>query len=226
MRTSRVFFLIAIVSALLIVIQTVGSNGQNAAEKGLLDRVADLERRQVGLILPWGGAGECPDGFLICDGRELSAQDYPLLFKSIGYTWGKGAGNAFRIPDLRSTFLRGADDMGSGAANVTGNVKRTPGTLQDHAIQKREFEAEGRAQSVIRAAVDLGHLMGREYDKRDNGLWSNNTHRPKDANGGGPNGKYDAKQAQVFVKCEIKGDNTAEETRPRNHAVIFLIRAK
>jgi microcystin-dependent protein len=41
-----------------------------------------------------------PPDFLPCDGQLLDVSAYPDLFEVIGYTYG-GAGNQFRLPDLR-----------------------------------------------------------------------------------------------------------------------------
>ena len=40
-------------------------------------------------------------GWMNCDGRLLSTEDYPLLFRVIQYSFG-GSGDQFRLPDMRS----------------------------------------------------------------------------------------------------------------------------
>lgn len=45
---------------------------------------------------------------MICDGRALSAAEYPILFARIGYAWGGSAG-MFNIPDMRGLAPRGFD---------------------------------------------------------------------------------------------------------------------
>lgn len=43
-----------------------------------------------------------PDGWLICDGSEVSRTTYSALFDAIGTAWGAGDGsNTFNIPDMR-----------------------------------------------------------------------------------------------------------------------------
>lgn len=52
-----------------------------------------------------------PDGWLPCDGREISRTDYERLFEIIGTTFGNGDGSStFNVPDLRGEFIRGWDD--------------------------------------------------------------------------------------------------------------------
>lgn len=66
----------------------------------------------VGTIVAFGGEN-IPDGWLLCDGRELNAaqnQEYKALFDAIGTAWGGNLSlQIFRIPDLQGMFLRGVD---------------------------------------------------------------------------------------------------------------------
>lgn len=49
-----------------------------------------------------------PDGWLICDGRELDVGTYEKLYNVIGTTFGGDANNQiFNLPDLRGEFIRG-----------------------------------------------------------------------------------------------------------------------
>lgn len=40
------------------------------------------------------------DDLILCDGKELKVDDYPLLFKTIDYNYG-GRNDVFKLPDLR-----------------------------------------------------------------------------------------------------------------------------
>lgn len=71
-----------------------------------------------------------PDGWLECDGAELSRHEYPDLFDAIGETYGAGDGSTtFLIPDLRGEFVRGLDN-GRGI-----DAARALGSFQDHQQQ-------------------------------------------------------------------------------------------
>lgn len=71
------------------------------------------------------------DGFLLCDGCEVSRVQYKLLFHRIGTKFGIGDGETtFNIPDYRGLFLRGlggesAPDFNilqlDAAPNITGS---------------------------------------------------------------------------------------------------------
>ncbi len=68
----------------------------------------------AGTVLPFVGT-TAPDGFLLCDGSQVSRTTYAALFSVIGTNFGSGDGlTTFHLPDLRGKFLRGAD---SGAGN-------------------------------------------------------------------------------------------------------------
>lgn len=82
-----------------------------------------------GTVLP------CASGFalprtLICDGRSYSVSAYPALFAAIGYSHG-GSGLNFNVPDYRSRFLRGTDDMGSAAGAAGRDPDKTSRTAMN-----------------------------------------------------------------------------------------------
>jgi microcystin-dependent protein len=62
-----------------------------------------------GSIMPYGGPTR-PPGWLLCDGQQVSREDYHRLFSAIGTAWGVGDSiTTFNLPDLRGYFLRGRD---------------------------------------------------------------------------------------------------------------------
>ena len=62
--------------------------------------VVDVESgAPVGSLMPYAGTTP-PDGWLICDGSEISRTTYARLFSVIGTTYGAGDGNSsFNLPD-------------------------------------------------------------------------------------------------------------------------------
>jgi hypothetical protein len=69
----------------------------------------------VGHYLPYGGT-VLPANFLWCDGASYLRTAFPVLFAAIGTVFGAADGTHFNVPDWRSRFLRGCDNMGVGAA--------------------------------------------------------------------------------------------------------------
>ena len=56
-----------------------------------------------------------PDGWLVCDGDEISRINYSDLFAVIGTRFGDGDGSStFNLPDLRGMFIRGWSGERSG----------------------------------------------------------------------------------------------------------------
>lgn len=81
-----------------------------------------------------------PNGYLVCDGSEVSRTLYADLFAAIDTIYGAGDGNTtFNLPDARGEFLRGWDTGG----NVDPN--RSLGS----------FQAETRISNAIESGVYL-----------------------------------------------------------------------
>ena len=77
----------------------------------------------AGTIIPWPSAA-IPDGWFICDGRQVSRGAQAALFAVIGTVYGAGNGTStFNLPDLRGRTVVGMDDMGAGAANVITDTR-------------------------------------------------------------------------------------------------------
>ena len=82
-----------------------------------------------GAIMPFAGS-TAPQGYLLCDGREVSRADYPYLFDAIGTVYGEGDGNTtFNLPNLQDKFIEGAGanavgtEMSAGLPNITGDLR-------------------------------------------------------------------------------------------------------
>ena len=57
--------------------------------------IKTMKTARIGTILPWGGDGakgntaaNIPKGWEVCDGQQVDAVDYPLLYSEIGNTYG------------------------------------------------------------------------------------------------------------------------------------------
>jgi microcystin-dependent protein len=116
---------------------------------------AALQAIVVGNTIPAGviqafGGGTVPTGWLLCDGSVVSRTTYAGLFAAISDKNGNGDGSTtFHLPDLRGRFVRGADDMGTGAAG-------------------RDPDAAGRTASNAGGAT--GNAVGSVQDDLSNSL--------------------------------------------------------
>ena len=83
----------------------------------------------AGTLLPFAGT-EVPDGYLLCNGANVSRTDYANLFAAIGTKWGEGDGSTtFTLPNFNNRFIEGTTDtekvgqyLEAGAPNITGEI--------------------------------------------------------------------------------------------------------
>ena len=83
----------------------------------------------AGTLLPFAGTA-VPDGYLLCNGAEVSRTDYANLFAAIGTKWGEGDGSTtFTLPNFNDRFIEGTTDtekvgqyLEAGAPNISGSI--------------------------------------------------------------------------------------------------------
>ena len=80
----------------------------------------------IGSYIQFAGS-QAPDGFLVCNGGEISRTTYSALFAVIGTTYGSGDGSTtFNLPNLTDRFLQGSASVGTvkdaGLPNITGRM--------------------------------------------------------------------------------------------------------
>ena len=88
----------------------------------------------TGMLLPFAGT-VVPEGFLLCNGANVSRTDYANLFAVIGTKWGEGDGSTtFTLPNFNDRFIEGTTDtekvgqyLEAGAPNISGSFS-LPGT--------------------------------------------------------------------------------------------------
>jgi phage-related tail fiber protein len=136
-----------------------------------------------------------PTGWLVCDGTAISRTEYADLFATIGTLWGQG--------DQVSTFnlpdLRGEFVRGFDAGRGV-DAGRVFGAAQDTATNRLaqvEMHNDGAETPLITIPQD--------------GSWSDRTMNIDDLSGGN----------NRALRFRLTGD----ETRPRNIAMIYAIKA-
>lgn len=85
----------------------------------------------IGSYIQFAGS-QAPDGFLVCNGGEISRTTYSKLFAVIGTTYGSGDGSTtFNLPNLTDRFLQGSTTSGTvkdaGLPNITAHADGQPG---------------------------------------------------------------------------------------------------
>jgi microcystin-dependent protein len=112
-----------------------------------------ISQTPIGAVTAYAGL-KPPKGWLLCDGAEVSEEEYNALFQVVGYSYGNPLvpwhpvnnpfglrGNkTFRLPDLRGRFALGADNMNNNilvkqkadlAADPIATIESTAGRVND-----------------------------------------------------------------------------------------------
>lgn len=93
---------------------------------------------QPGTIIIWPGT-TVPDGYLLCDGSEISRTTYAALFAVIGTTYGSGdSSGTFNLPDFQDRVIQGSGTRGNvgtykaeSLPNITGSLYNSGNEFQD-----------------------------------------------------------------------------------------------
>ena len=152
----------------------------------------------IGAVVAFTGNVD-PPGWMFCDGRPLNKNDpkYVALFNAIGTTHGGDANPNFLIPDYRGVFLRGVD-AGSG----------------------RDPDASSR----VIGSYQLDALQVHQHDVSKD-LKATGTNGTKDVESGGDKYNSDPPSASLTITIgDPKGARTANETRPKNVSVRWIIK--
>ncbi len=174
-----------------------------------------LELVPVGSIVAFGGPATRvveTSGWLMCDGREVSATAFPTLHAVLGSAWGEGsASGTFRLPDLRGRFLRGVNYAAPGEGRDPDALQRgfsAPGGNTGDEVGSLQEDTAGPHTHPL---VGVGDAIGQGQA----GGWIR-FHENKVPDAAAP----------VFRNTWAVEPPGAAETRPRNVAVNWIIRAR
>lgn len=141
-----------------------------------------------------------PTGWLKANGAAVSRSTYNALFSAIGTTFGVGDGSTtFNLPDLRGEFIRGLDD-GRGV-----NAGRALGSAEGSALQSHNHFLPTSTTSTTNPSPSI-----------PDDVWRSEF-TPNAAVPGGAT-------AVTFGESGTLG-TFASETRPRNVALLYCIKA-
>lgn len=68
----------------------------------------------VGAVIPYAGslsAKDIPSGWLLCDGRSVSADEYPRLYACISSMYGSAISGTFTLPNLKGRTIVGHESI-------------------------------------------------------------------------------------------------------------------
>lgn len=183
----------------------------------------------AGTVLPYAG-GTAPDGFLFCDGTEISKTTYAQLYAAIldvyatqinpttGSAWAAPAGTNFRVPDYRGSFLRG----------VGTALSKDATSLGGHQVEKTK--APTTAFSGTAAATGSGTLTAHAHGPSADRFAIKGSAVGIEAYGSASSSGYILSSVTTTATANIDhthsvsisgGDN---ETRPINKGVNYIIK--
>ena len=96
----------------------------------LYDIEAFINPIPAGTVLPFAGS-TAPEGFLLCNGQEVSRITYARLFNVIKEKFGAGDGvTTFNVPNLVEKFIEGTENsvgqtLNAGLPNITADFAAT-----------------------------------------------------------------------------------------------------
>lgn len=149
-----------------------------------LTQLARAIRRLAGAANPAGAVqffaqDSAPEGWLVCDGRAVSRDEFAALFAAIGEKYGAGNGSTtFNLPNMVGKFAEGAtsnvgQEMQPGLPNITGtfsgleNAEPSTVSVFSGAFSSTNTKANGAGQRndddyIVRfRASDSNPIYGR-----------------------------------------------------------------
>lgn len=202
--------------------------------------IAQATQIPVGAIFAFPSE-KIPEGFLPCEGQELSRTQYPELFTLIGTAFG-GTIKTFCLPDLQGQFIRGLDRDGNIDYDSNGTLRNIGSiqldSLQGHRHKSYENSNGGHDHKVY---VDSKNRIsyGTNTFSSDNtaDLCVPRTPSNYEANknssaynfGASVETTYTGSHTHGFAVLGVTNDTYGEtrissETRPKNMALIFCIK--
>jgi microcystin-dependent protein len=134
----------------------------------VLSKVANIavQPQPVGVVEAFAGSN-APNGWLICDGSQVSRALFPELFSVIGTTYGSGDGfSTFTLPDLRGRTIAGRDgvnNMNNGPTNrltstyfgAAGTALGNSGGNEAHTLSVAQMPSHTHAQNAFGTRTDV-----------------------------------------------------------------------
>ena len=161
--------------------------------------------RLVGEIKMWAGDA-IPDGWLLCDGSEVSKTEYPYLYASIGDLWGTPNNSSnFKLPNLAGNV-----PVGYNSADAKFDTVGKTGGEKTHKLTPTEMPSHGHSgkgwtfsvYKGTRSSESVGAISGSGFlmtQVKEGGSWGGYSATP-DAGG---NGAHNNLQPYAVVKYII-----------------------
>lgn len=167
----------------------------------------------AGVVVSWA-RNAAPSGWLECSGAAVSRTTYAALFSVIGTTWGAGNGSTtFNLPNLRGEFVRGWDN-GRGVDNG-----RAFASAQGDAFKSHTHKVD--PPSTTTSSDTHSHTIPTTTENSGGGP---RVERTGSENPGETSTSSDTHSHTVNIAEFDSGSSGGSETRPRNVAMMFIIK--
>ena len=160
-----------------IINKEYADNGMSALEQRILALENDIIATKVpiGTIISYASS-TAPEGYLKCEGQEVSRTTYSQLFNAIGTTYGTGDGSTtFNLPDLRGEFLRGAGTNARTNQGSGGTVGQHQDATEhiDMSVSSAAFYTTSRISGVGNGTYNKDSSIYTPYSRPYTNLTSN-----------------------------------------------------
>ena len=169
-----------------------------------------------------------PSGYLECNGAEVSRTTYSVLFAVIGTAYGTGDGSStFNLPDLRGEFVRGFDNgKGTDSGRSIATSQSSQNAQHNHSMSVSGTTSNptptltGDVRRISEGYRSQGTASGvftKELDGNNNITGSSSTSPVAGFS-------IDATHTHTFSASGNTGNQGGNESRPRNVAMMYVIK--
>ena len=162
-----------------------------------------------------------PSGYLECNGAAVSRTTYAALFAVIGTQYGSTNSSNFRVPDLRGEFIRGFDN-GRG-------VDSGRSVASSQSAQNQSHNHSASATSTAGAHSHSLNYQRKHVEDTGTAAITDIRREGGDGDGGSQTFTNDTtsgfmNNATVSVSTSVSIGNQGSEARPRNIAMMYVIK--
>tara|TARA_R100000231_G_scaffold737_3_gene1354 strand:+ start:4228 stop:5400 length:1173 start_codon:yes stop_codon:yes gene_type:complete len=163
-----------------------------------------------------------PDGYVECNGTELSRTTFAALFNVIGTRYGAPTSSTFRVPDLRGEFIRGFDGgKGTDPGRGIGTFQASVNLLHDHTVDINTNRPDLTGEATLISETFTGGIVSGVFTKGSNTNGFPTPGNP-DTSPTGTLGIDVSHSHSVIGVTGARGN--AGEGRPRNIAMMYIIK--
>jgi microcystin-dependent protein len=162
-----------------------------------------------------------PSGYLECNGAAVSRTTYAALFAVIGTQYGSTNSTNFKVPDLRGEFVRGFDN-GRG-------VDSGRSVASSQSAQNQSHNHSASATSTAGAHSHSLNYQRKHVEDTGSAAITDIRREGGDGDGGSQTFTNDTtsgfmNNATVSVSTSVSIGNQGSEARPRNIAMMYVIK--